>query len=114
MDLNVDYLSKRNCHTSVIFKHYMIIFGGKEGYGQKKSMRDIHIFDIKNLGWINDVECIGIVPDVRMGHSADIYEENKMVVYGGWNGTRVLNDVPVLIMKENDKREQSSPPHTTF
>ena len=36
-----------------------------------------------------------------MGHSADMYEDNKMVVYGGWNGTRVLNDVPVLVMKVN-------------
>lgn len=35
---------------------------------------------------------IGQVPDVRMGHSAQTYQD-KIIYYGGWNGYTVLDDV---------------------
>ncbi|CAD8073051.1 unnamed protein product [Paramecium primaurelia] len=89
----------RNCHTATTFKHYMIIFGGKEGEGRKKFCNDIHILDLKRLNWTSQIKVSGQIPDVRMGHSAQNYYD-KIIYYGGWNGYTVLDDIIMMTPSE--------------
>lgn len=42
----------------------------------------------------------GTLPDVRMGHSAQLYQDNKIIYYGGWNGYNVLDDIHQMIPSE--------------
>ena len=72
----------------------MVIFGGKEGEGQKLIVNDLFILDLETLIWYKpcfpmDKE---LIPLPRMGHSAQVFEQS-IVVYGGWNGQKVLGDV---------------------
>lgn len=94
----------------------MIVFGGKEGEGRKKFLNDIHILDLDTNCWLTQFKVLGNVPEPRMGHSAQFYMNNKIIVYGGWNGTQVLEDVNFLkinshanskkIKKKYDKNEK--------
>ena len=74
----------------------MIVFGGKEGDGRKKFLNDIHILDLESACWLTQFKVLGNYPEPRMGHSAQLYMNNKIVIYGGWNGTQVLEDVSFL------------------
>ena len=78
--------SERDCHSAVLYKHYMVIFGGGDGFNW---LNDMYMFDIKNEAW-KRIEPKGQVPSGRAGHSANVYKD-KMYVFGGWNGRRTLN-----------------------
>ncbi|KAK5945277.1 hypothetical protein PMZ80_002481 [Knufia obscura] len=55
--------------------------------------------DLKSLNW-SLVDNYGDIPGVRMGHSATLYEGNKLLVYGGENEHReYLSDVVILDLK---------------
>lgn len=85
----------RNCHTATLFKHFMIVFGGKEGEGRKKFCNDIHVLDLQRFQWISNIKTNNFQPDVRMGHSAQTYQ-NSIIYYGGWNGYNVLDDIVIM------------------
>ena len=71
----------------------MIVFGGKEGEGKKKFVNDIHILDLETSFWHSNLKITGTAPEPRMGHSAQLYDNDKVVIYGGWNGVQVLGDL---------------------
>ncbi|RMZ76042.1 hypothetical protein DV737_g5018, partial [Chaetothyriales sp. CBS 132003] len=55
--------------------------------------------DLKTLNWAL-IDNYGEIPGVRMGHSATLYGEDKLVVYGGENEHReYLSDVVILDLK---------------
>lgn len=83
--------SCRNCHTATLFQNYMVIFGGKEGEGRKRLVNDLHILDLNTKDWLPSLENSNPAPDPRMGHSA-LLVNDRIIIYGGWNGTRVLFD----------------------
>jgi len=59
---------------------------------------------METLQWETVNKPKGVTPDKRQGHTVCKYQEDKMIVYGGWNGSRVLNDIFILsIIKENRK-----------
>lgn len=39
------------------------------------------------------------IPDCRAAHSSDIIQD-KLYVFGGWNGSQALNDLHILDLKE--------------
>jgi len=82
--------SARDCHSAVLYKHYMILFGGGDGY---KWLNDMHSYDIINQQWKEiHPKDKSLVPAGRAGHSA-IVHQNKMVVFAGWNGRKTMNDL---------------------
>jgi len=83
--------SCRNCHTATLFQNYMVIFGGKEGEGRKRLVNDLHILDLDTTEWLPSFDTPNPAPDPRMGHSA-LLVGSRILIYGGWNGTRVLFD----------------------
>lgn len=57
--------------------------------------------DLKTLNWTL-VDNYGDIPGVRMGHSASLYEGDKLLVYGGENEHReYLSDVVILNLKDH-------------
>lgn len=55
--------------------------------------------DLKSLNWAL-VDNYGDIPGVRMGHSASLYQGDKLLVYGGENEHReYLSDVVILDLK---------------
>lgn len=55
--------------------------------------------DLKTLNWAL-VDNYGDIPGVRMGHSASLYQGDKLLVYGGENEHReYLSDVVILDLK---------------
>jgi hypothetical protein len=57
--------------------------------------------DLKTLNWAL-VDNYGDIPGVRMGHSASLYEGDKLLVYGGENEHReYLSDVVILNLKDH-------------
>lgn len=74
----------------------MVIFGGKEGDGRKKFTNDVHILDLEKCLWLKNLKMEGSTPVERMGHSACLFADQFIVIYAGWNGTRVLDDVYYL------------------
>lgn len=74
----------------------MVIFGGKEGDGRKKFTNDVHILDLEKSYWLKNLKIEGAPPVDRMGHSACLYNDQFIVIYAGWNGIRVLDDVYYL------------------
>ena len=96
--------SSRNCHSAVKFNNYMIIFGGKEGEGKRRFVNDIHVLDFELMMWLEDVNIQGAPPESRMGHSASIYNEENVIIFGGWNGQRVLEDTFKLIIDNTESK----------
>ncbi|KIW70289.1 hypothetical protein PV04_02574 [Phialophora macrospora] len=57
--------------------------------------------NLKTLNWAL-VDNYGDIPGVRMGHSASLYEGDKLLVYGGENEHReYLSDVVILNLKDH-------------
>ena len=57
--------------------------------------------NLKTLNWAL-VDNYGDIPGVRMGHSASLYEGDKLLVYGGENEHReYLSDVVILDLKNH-------------
>lgn len=77
-------------------ERYLIIFGGKEGDSHKKFLNDIHVFDLENHFWLNNLKIEGMPPAERMGHTACLFGQKCIVIYAGWNGSKVLDDVYYL------------------
>lgn len=76
----------------------MYIFGGKDEENNK--LNDIWIFNFQCQEW-SFVECLN-EPTPRSGHSASLYNENFMIIYGGIvEITKELNDMHIFDMVNN-------------
>lgn len=84
--------STRNCHTATLVNNLLVIFGGKEGENPKNIVNDVHILNLDNLEWKQGLSITGDFPTPRMGHTA-VLVGKKILVYGGWNGMNVLDDL---------------------
>lgn len=83
----------------------MIVFGGKEGEGKKKFVNDVHVLDLETYIWLNNLKINGNAPEPRMGHSSQLFENDKVAVYGGWNGFQVLGDLFFLVVSHENNRK---------
>jgi len=78
----------RDSHSCVAYQDKLYVFGGSVG---SESQNDLWEFDIPSSLW-KPIEGKGDVPTPREGHSACIFNEKYMVVYGGWDGNQIFND----------------------
>jgi len=77
----------------------MYIFGGKDEENNK--LNDTWKFNFTTLQW-TFIECFD-EPLARSGHSASIFRDNFMIIYGGiYEVTKELNDMHVFDLA-NDK-----------
>ncbi len=76
------------------------VFGGFDQFTDEVYNHVLKL-GLKTLNW-SLVDNYGDIPGVRMGHSASLYEGDKLLVYGGENEHReYLSDVVILNLKDH-------------
>ena len=90
----------RCAHTATRFSHYLVIFGGFDGV---RVLSDVIIFDLESFAW-NRTQISGTMPRPRHGHSACLYEKNKLIIFGGHDGENTLNSTLVITLDEKQRK----------
>jgi len=86
---------QRTCHSSVVYKDSMYVFGGEDG--QEKYTNDLWRYDLKGQKWAQ-VQVSGDRPSPRSSHAAvvvgdDDEEDGVMYVFGGDDGRQRFQDL---------------------
>jgi hypothetical protein len=80
--------SPRYFHSCCLYGHKMYLYGG---YSGSERLADMYAYDFETNHW-NEVDCRnGEAPSGRSSLVAQVYE-NSLFVFGGYNGSTVLND----------------------
>eukprot|EP01112_Ceratiomyxa_fruticulosa_P007336 TRINITY_DN1899_c0_g1_i20.p2 TRINITY_DN1899_c0_g1~~TRINITY_DN1899_c0_g1_i20.p2 ORF type:complete len:207 (-),score=31.07 TRINITY_DN1899_c0_g1_i20:1345-1965(-) len=81
---------------------YMVVFGG---LGNQR-FNDVHFFDLDSMEW-KLIEARGEIPCARSHHSAVVYGNRYMLVFGGLSdlGNR-LNDLHILFNQKKRKEKE--------
>lgn len=93
-------IQPRSGHTIVSMNDTVVLFGGFSLH-DNSFPRDVLIFDIHSKTWTPMQ--ITELPTGRYGHSSNLILDNQMILFGGWDGERYLNDC--WILKENQWKE---------
>ena len=84
-----EHPSKRWGHSVCLHNNNMIIFGGRHS---QRILSNIYSLDFSSLSW-SKIEPFGNSPPARDSHSAIIYNNNDMIIFGGNGTTGKLNDL---------------------
>lgn len=86
--------------TTLIGDGKLLVFGGHDG---TQMLNDIHILDIMTLTWSqptiptkNSDNSLALIPSARAGHTTTLVGGNKLLVFGGGDGTKILNDTWIM------------------
>jgi len=83
----------RYYHTATnIGEGRIVIFGGRTETGESN---DVFILDTKKMRWIKP-NVSGKPPKKRYQHSAELFDHNKLVIYGGISKMNALQDIVIL------------------
>jgi N-acetylneuraminic acid mutarotase len=94
---DTDAPSPRSGHSACLWKNNMVVFGGIDA--NQNRLNDTWFFDLTKNKWTAITVRISdfYKPVVRSGHSASVYNDNYLVVFGGMTAvTKELDDVVVL------------------
>ncbi|QSS65299.1 kelch repeat protein [Histoplasma capsulatum] len=84
-----------NASVTYCGNNQIYAFGGFDQYTDEVYNHVLRL-DLTTLRW-NLVDNYGDIPGVRMGHTASLYQGNKLIVFGGENEHReYLSDVVIL------------------
>ena len=84
-----EHPSKRWGHSVVLHNNNMIIFGGRHS---QRILSNIYSLDFTSLSWTK-IEPCGNSPPARDSHSAIIYNNTDMIIFGGNGTSGKLNDL---------------------
>ena len=84
-----EHPSKRWGHSVVLHNNNMIIFGGRHS---QRILSNIYSLDFTSLSWTKIDPC-GNSPPARDSHSAIIYNNTDMIIFGGNGTSGKLNDL---------------------
>ena len=84
-----EHPSKRWGHTVVLHNNNMVIFGGRHS---QRILSNIYSLDFTTLSW-SKIEPSGNSPPARDSHSAIIYNDSDMIIFGGNGTSGKLNDL---------------------
>ena len=84
-----EHPSKRWGHSAVLHNKNMIIFGGRHS---QRILSNIYSLDFNTLSW-SKIDPCGNSPQPRDSHSAIVYKENDMIIFGGNGNNGKLNDL---------------------
>jgi len=90
----------RCAHSATRFSHYIVIFGGFDGV---RVLSDVIIFDLESFAW-NGTQISGTMPKPRYGHSACLYEKNKLIIFGGHDGENTLNSTLIVTLDDKQRK----------
>ncbi|PRQ56275.1 putative kelch-type beta propeller [Rosa chinensis] len=84
--------SPRAFHVAVVIDCHMFIFGGRCG---GKRLGDFWVLDTDIWQW-SELTSFGDLPSARDFAAASAIGNQKIIMYGGWDGKKWLSDVYVL------------------
>lgn len=84
----------RRAHTTVLYLHYLVVFGGGNGQAALNDVWALNIADPDKLTW-HEWGTNGQIPQKKGYHTANLVGD-KMVVFGGSDGHASFADVHVL------------------
>jgi len=87
----------RYFHTSVLYKEYMITYGG---YSDKEedTLGDIKVLNLKKRCY-ETFNLKGEIPPPRYRHSACLIDSNKILVFGGFH-KNILSDPAIITIED--------------
>jgi hypothetical protein len=100
MEVNGILPERRTGHSAVVlhvalpdkrFTSAMVVYGGSAGDGPK-SLGDVCCLDLGSREWTS-IRPAGEKPLARTGHGAAAFGGSRMLVFGGGQSSRALNDV---------------------
>ena len=81
--------SKRWGHSAILYHNNMIIFGGRH---LQRSLSNVYSLNFSSLTWTK-MEPIGPVPLSRDSHTAVLYNNSNMIIFGGNGLNTKYNDL---------------------
>ncbi|KAJ8576274.1 hypothetical protein ON010_g2938 [Phytophthora cinnamomi] len=92
MDPPVVLPTPRYGHSALLLNggERMFVFGGRGSRGE--AFRDMFFFDLGAMAWLQ-VQWTTDCPVGRYGHAVASVDDEKMFVFGGWDGKKSMNDL---------------------
>ncbi|WVO16085.1 hypothetical protein L204_103751 [Cryptococcus depauperatus] len=84
----------RRAHTTVLYRQWLVVFGGGNGQAALNDVWALDISDPTNLSW-EEWKTRGDIPQKKGYHTANLIG-HKMIVFGGSDGHASFADVHVL------------------
>ena len=91
-----DHPSKRWGHSAILNDKSMIIFGG---HHPQRTLSNLYSLDFTTLTW-SKIEIVGNPPPARDSHSAILYDNTDMIIFGGNGTSNILNDLWSFNLKD--------------
>lgn len=90
-------------HSATYICDHIVIFGGYDG---KKRLNSLILYNVSNKRLTipdlseddneNSKEYELNTPSIRQRHSSVLYNQNKIIIFGGFDGTKWLNDLYIM------------------
>lgn len=84
--------------------HKLVVFGGHDG---TKMLNDVHVLDVATFTWTQPAPATKNAdgtpasgPSARAGHTATLVSGKRLLMFGGGDGTKILNDTWILDMTQ--------------
>eukprot|EP01117_Protostelium_nocturnum_P008108 TRINITY_DN288_c0_g1_i4.p1 TRINITY_DN288_c0_g1~~TRINITY_DN288_c0_g1_i4.p1 ORF type:complete len:489 (+),score=129.23 TRINITY_DN288_c0_g1_i4:54-1469(+) len=83
----------RSRHTSTLIGDKLFIFAGGDDL---RVYNNLYVLDPEKMNWTRPL-MKGELPEERWGHaSVSVHEDSKLLVFGGHNGTKMVDDLWIL------------------
>lgn len=90
MEAKGDIPVARSGHTVVRASSVLILFGGEDA--KRRKLNDLHMFDLKSSTWL-PLHCTGTGPSPRSNHTAALYDDKTLFIFGGASKSKTLSDL---------------------
>lgn len=84
--------SSRAALTATVIGTNIYYFGGNDG---QSLFNDLYILDTEKMHWTRPKQ-FGKIPNPRAGHTSNVIDETKILVFGGGNDRGPMNDIHIL------------------
>jgi len=89
----------RMCHTTTVYSHYVITFAGQNPEDGTDYV-DLVVLDVE-ADTLKKIDYTGDKIPARSSHSANLFDNNKILIFGGCIERTVYEDMYILTLEEN-------------
>ncbi|CAG8663665.1 2312_t:CDS:10, partial [Cetraspora pellucida] len=87
--------SGRDTHSATLLSNGIIVFIGGHDTADFVSMSELPLYDTKLSVW-SSMNTSGNIPDKRVGHTAVLVSDGRIIIYSGWNWANNLQPMPIV------------------